>query len=776
MAYIPQIKIGNTTYNVKDSEAREQIIDSKRDLRSTVSDLDELMDLPYYSFDGYINQSWGGPYVIGNLPLKKYDYIECTVTFDYAPTESTYIYLRNGSTNITYYQCQDYASRSFIYKAASDIPNFNFAWNTSNYVGHVKINVRFISVQSKVDDSENFVNLERETEYGFLPLERLGQFVVGAYDYPDYNYNSTYQVSSKEVIKIPYDMFIRVADGFQITALRIENGQVAGTTGWQGYSTFLPKDSNFVLKIQRANADTTEHADVATFLKAIRLYDDNAYHWHSIKGYADKYAKGYSIDFATGEIQTAGGYFELFQFKNPKFKRIKVHASIYGRSDAEIAFYSTEEISTAGYISSASECPGSWDQDHHTYAIVPDNCKLVCVSSRDCYNNNDPFVPEIFVEDDSQYKNVELNSRFEGLSIYKDFKYLYHFGVNDPTAAEIPPESLFDIDAAHRLGFKAFELNVHKTATPGKYVCFHGVNGKIGSELVARNGTDISDLVISEVTYQTFLEDYVYNTSNPQYRTHVTFLDEALNLCKKYGMIPWLGWADYGAVDYYNKYVGNRYILGIYDTWYIRKGHFKGTYSLYQTLTTEQLKEAIRKSGEPLLYCITTEQLLLTDSELRQLAETCHENGSLIGFAGTYQTAAQNMKLIDLGYDFCASGWEVEDFTNGNLLSLRSNGTFTGFVHTGTVSNEVLSLADQDTLEVELTGETPYIAKASLKIRFSGTLVFNMGDHITNMSITSDGSRDTVITSAFFRGQPVFSAEASGSVSVYSCVFDASVC
>ena len=269
MANIPQIKVGNTTYNIKDAEARAQIINSSRTIESTVSDLNELMDLPYYSFNAYLNQSWGGPYVIGNLPLKKYDYIECTATFDYAPTNSTYIYLQNGSTELTHYQCQNYASRSFTYEASSDIPNFNFAWNSNNYVGHVKINVRFLSIQSKVEDSNNYINLERETDYGFLPLERIGQFVRGAYDYPNYNYDTIWQISSKEVITAPFDMFIRVADGFQVSVNFIENEQIVSSTGWQSHSTFISKGSHVVIKVQRANADTTEYADVTTFLKAI---------------------------------------------------------------------------------------------------------------------------------------------------------------------------------------------------------------------------------------------------------------------------------------------------------------------------------------------------------------------------------------------------------------------------------------------------------------------------------------------------------------------------
>ena len=124
--------------------------------------------------------------------------------------------------------------------------------------------------------------------------------------------------------------------------------------------------------------------------------------------------------------------------------------------------------------------------------------------------------------------------------------------------------------------------------------------------------------------------------------------------------------------------------------------------------------------------------------------------------------------------DYLASGWEVEEFSNGNLLSISN---FDDFTHTGTESGGKLTLSNGGYIEaVPAGGADFYLSKAAVKIRFSGTLSFDFGEYITNESITSDGTKDVVLTTAFFKDNPSFKATAAGNVTVYGCVFDASVC
>ena len=747
------------------------------DYSSIVKDVQEINSVINGNTTYYGVQSqtgWAVTYITPSMEVKKDDYFIIDIDFESAPEDSTYIYLMNGDTEITHYQCEDLETKHITYKATADMNEFLLSTNSENYTGNIYAKVVRANRQTQVEQNKVTADEVAKEPYGYFTMQRLSPFIRGGYDYPDYNYNS-YQVSSRDVMVAPFPMFMLVKSGFQALTLTID-GQNVTSSGWQSHSLYIPEGTSFVMKIQRATPDISEVADIETFVEAVTVYNDGAFPWHSIIDYADKFENSKNILYSTGAATSASGYFELYSFKNPQFRFVKIHSSVYARDLAEIAFYSSEEIDTDTYMQTYSQYAGSYNEDHYIYAEVPAGCKLMCVCSRNLLNNNDPFTPEVFVDNVDQYKNVELNNRITGISAFMDFKYVYHFGANDPTAAEVPPQSLFDIDIAHRLGFKAYELNVHKTATPGKYVCIHGSSGKIGNELVARNGTDISNIAFEDVTYTTFLEDYVYNTSKTQYRTHVTFLDEALAQCKKYGMIPLLSWADYDAVDYFNKYTAGRYILLIYNDYYIRRPNFKGAYNLYQSKTAAQLEEVLKKSGAPLYYSITNNELSLTDAELKELAELCHSYNSFIGFAGVYQTAAQNTHLLDIGFDYMSSGWEVEDFDSGNLVSIRSNGNFSDFSHEGSVSNETLMLASGKEIWKEPAGSAPILAKCSLKIRFSGTLIFNIGSYIYNTSITSDGSKDVVLTSAFFREVPAFHAKASGSVSVYSCVFDASVC
>lgn len=741
------------------------------DYNSLVKDVREINSLlnnttTYHEITSL--SGWAETVLVPAMSLVKDDYIILDVDFETAPSTNTYIYLRDGDTTITSYNCKDLTTKHITYKATGAINSFRIVENADTYTGKVYAKITKATAQTIVEKNEITSDEVAKEKYGYFTLQRLSPFVRGGNDYPNFNYNS-YQVSSKNVMVAPFPLFILVSSGYKALAYTV--GDTVTSSGWQEHSLFVPAGASFVLKIEKVTHGSDEFADIETYLDALTVYSDYM-DWHNILNYADSYNYGAYILYSTGAVTSANSYFELYRFKNPKFRFVKLHASVYARDIAEIAFYSTEEVSSEGYLQSASQYAGSWNQDHYIFAEVPSNAKLMVISSRNVLNDNSPFKIELFVDNADQYKTVELDHRSYPLTAFTDYKYIYHFNANNPTAL-IPSQSIFDIDVAHRLGFKAFELNVHKTATAGKYVCMHGASGKIGDQLVAVDGvTDISEYRFEDCTAQQFEEDFVYNTSEAQYRTHVTFLDEAVALCKKYGMLPLLSWADYGAIEYFEKYTSGRYILNIYDEYYIRRSNFKGAYCLYKSLTAQELSGVLEKSGAPLYYSITNAESALTDAELKTLAELCHSKQSFIGCAGVYQTALKNMQLLDLGFDFMSSGWEVEDFTNGNALSLHD---LSEFSTTGSVSGGVLSLADGEMIGATYTG-TPYLAKGALRIRFNGTLVFTMGDNIDELSIESDGSRDIVLTTAFFSQTPIFSAVADGAVVVYSCVYDASVC
>ena len=139
-----------------------------------------------------------------------------------------------------------------------------------------------------------------------------------------------------------------------------------------------------------------------------------------------------------------------------------------------------------------------------------------------------------------------------------------------------------------------------------------------------------------------------------------------------------------------------------------------------------------------------------------------------------YDTTEITQKLLDMGLDYTASGWEVEDFMDGNLASLHANGVFSEFTHDGTVSGGVLTLGNGEKIgtNITMTG-TPNVAKGALRIRFVGTLGIKYRSDANAVSFTSDGTKEVVLTSAFLHAIPGFEATASGTVTVYDCCYDA---
>lgn len=721
-----------------------------------------------YSVDSV--SGWVEKIIVPGISLKKDDFVTIEADFTPAVSSSTYIYLNNGDTQISYSQVNGLSSKVITYKATADISQFRVTTNSQSYTGKINVKLTLSSRQTQVEENRITAHELAVEKPDFFSLQRLSPFIRGGYDYPNFNYN-THQISSRDVMTAPFPLYMRVKSGFHAKTLTVSGGS-ATDSGWQTNSLYVPAGTQFVVKIERAVPDTSEVADIDEFLSNLVVYSDYL-HWFDIKKFADDFATGLTINLATGATQSAGSYFFLYSFKNPAFKFIKLDASLYDRDVAAIAFYSSETIGAESYISGANQ--GAWVDHNFVYAKVPDGCKMVCVCSRNIYNNNTTHVIGVYADDATKYIESEVFAKLPPLSLFKGYKYTYHFNANNLGSAEVPLNSLHDIDIAARLGFKAYEINARETATPGYYVCMHGNSGKIGTELVARDGTDISNVQINTVTKQTFEQDYIYNTTVPELQTPVTSLEDAIKRCRKYGMFPFISWPGYQGVKDIPKWAGNDFVIIIYDQYYIGRTAYKGALCLYKTLSDADFSALMASVEKPFIFNFTKDEVdNLTATQKAARIQACRENNCLIGAAGVYQSAAENMQLLEMGVDYLASGWEVEEFSNGNLLSISN---FDDFTHTGTESGGKLTLSNGGYIEaVPAGGADFYLSKAAVKIRFSGTLSFDFGEYITNESITSDGTKDIVLTTAFFKDNPSFKATAAGNVTVYGCVFDASVC
>lgn len=102
-----------------------------------------------------------------------------------------------------------------------------------------------------------------------------------------------------------------------------------------------------------------------------------------VTGKATK-VNGYWVSYATGLPVRTGSYFDYYKIKNDGYKFIRVLATSKDGNPAAIAFYATEDMTTEGYMQSASVQAKAYVNkgDGYYTAPVPDGCKLIVITSR----------------------------------------------------------------------------------------------------------------------------------------------------------------------------------------------------------------------------------------------------------------------------------------------------------------------------------------------------------------------------------------------------------
>jgi hypothetical protein len=151
-----------------------------------------------------------------------------------------------------------------------------------------------------------------------------------------------------------------------------------------------------------------------------------------------------------------------------------------------------------------------------------------------------------------------------------------------------------------------------------------------------------------------------------------------------------------------------------------------------------------------------------------------HKRGCLIGWAGCYCTPETNKKLLDLGFDFSGSGWDVNEFETGNLLNAKGDVDYSDFITTGTIENDSLVLNQGDTITISGLQEV-FLGKGSLHIVFDGSLTLSMGSYINN-SFVSDGLSDSWFSTYFMEEVPEFRITANEPTRILSIDYKVSKC
>jgi hypothetical protein len=233
-------------------------------------------------------------------------------------------------------------------------------------------------------------------------------------------------------------------------------------------------------------------------------------------------------------------------------------------------------------------------------------------------------------------------------------------------------------------------------------------------------------------------------------------------------MIPFIQ-SGVGVVDIVNNIMGkDNYFLYVGG----RGNSDAPIYEFRSEATKDLILDRCRAFGVPYIYGMAN-PTSFTDAELKDIVNALHKEGYWIAFAGCYVSEAQSQRLFNLGFDISGSGWAINDFPTGNLCNLSADVDYSDFSTDGTVSDNLLTLAEEETLAPATTIQSQFLSGGSLHIVFKGTIHLKMGDYI-NEEFTSDGGMTMWFSTYFMNQSPTFLITARTSTEILGLDYKAS--
>lgn len=356
--------------------------------------------------------------------------------------------------------------------------------------------------------------------------------------------------------------------------------------------------------------------------------------------------------------------------------------------------------------------------------------------------------------------------------------HLFIDKIYDASNPVIPCESIYDIETIARLGLHFSEGNIHKTSD-GYYVVTHGNQGKLGGAFETVNSGSASDVVIAEQTLSDLKTNYRYRSTYNKYKGTILTMEEWLYACVKNNIIPCVQPSTITVtqefVDKVKSITGNRVVINMLGNDNLRD-MFDGVIINYKNTTNINIiNNDLATIGAPMIYMLDVTAFdQMTTDQLKAVTNLVHSYGCFAMIPAFYLSVAKRIEAMRCGFDLIGSGWDVEDFHDGNVSHLIGDTSFSDFTHNGTVTNYTLVLSTGKTVSSNNT-DTVHIGKGSLHIRFNGTITVAMGEYI-NTNITSDGTEDVWLSTVFIDEAPNFSISAVNATTIYSITYDASRC
>lgn len=383
------------------------------------------------------------------------------------------------------------------------------------------------------------------------------------------------------------------------------------------------------------------------------------------------------------------------------------------------------------------------------------------------------FQPKIY---DINLSAIEKQAILGAFPLRRELYYDHLFiDTINTVNAVIPSESLFNINTSKRLGFSVIEANVQKTSD-NVYVVMHGVaDGQgyqtFGSGFYALNDDDISNVPISSVTLEYIKTNVRYNSIYAKYRVAPLTLAEFLTACKKEKLIPLVQCVDEDMCKICDEIMGA-------SNWIAYNAERSWTNAIimtYKSVTNyEQALNFVGLIGHPCMLCISN-VAQITDENMLLIIRKLHHYGYFVGNVCAYDHDEKTQKLLDMGIDFSASGWNVPLFEDGNICNLIGNVDFTDFTTTGNAENGTITLDSGETITPAQELHSVFLSKGYLCVRFEGTITITLGTKINN-TFTSDGTKFLSLSTYFLNAVPTFSITATSATIVYDIVYKASKC
>ena len=487
-----------------------------------------------------------------------------------------------------------------------------------------------------------------------------------------------------------------------------------------------------------------------------------------------------------GTFKTVSPRWTVMKYAVNNVTKIKVTSKQDDNKSAVAAFYTEDDI----YIRDGSVSAKQVNKEVSYEIAVPENANYVLCSSADIEpivetDNIGKVVNGLCLEISNQLQ--QLGGELHSLPVARlSQRFEYHYFMGNRRGI-IPPQSIFDLNVAKRLGFNSIELNVQVTSD-NVLIVMHGSGGKFAYEVVDLNGDNTyADTPISSVTYQWIQDNLRYSSIVPKYRTKIITLEEALTEAKRIGLYVTL----YMATDYiYEECVRllEKYqdmpSYGVYSlaSGINLRGMTKGVITHYSVADTiEKIINECELIGAPYIHAMANEILVdnnglkWSDDELSQIVEAVHGRGCYLACAASYLPEDIQQHLWKLGFDYAGSGWSVNPFDSGNILNTGFDlyANVSDWETDGIIEGYTFILSDGNAITLK-EQEYMFLGKGYLTLLFNGKVNIKLGE--VNVDLVSDGSEIIEVSSYYLDRSPNLIITSIGTTEIQSFTFKLSKC